>query len=107
MEGEVLTWVAVTTILGLVLPPILALVKRFDLEEKTKDMVVLVLLVGVGGVAGFIIGDVSLAMCTGVELIVCAAKIVAAIDIVVGQAFLWYKMFWKPSGLDDRISGTA
>ena len=106
MEGQLLTMVQVTAILGIVAPPILALVKRSQrLSDQAKDMVILLALVLVGGLAAFLCGDIDPLACSVVDLQGCVGIIIGYVSLVVGQAFAWYKMLYKPSGIDAKIAG--
>ena len=106
MEGQLLTMVQVTAILGIIAPPILALVKRSQrLSDQAKDMLILVALVLVGGLAAFLCGDIDPLACSVVDLEGCIGVIVGYVSLVVGQAFLWYKMLYAPSGIDAKIAG--
>ena len=106
MDGQLLTMVQVTAILGIIAPPILALVKRSQrLSDQAKDMLILVALVLVGGLAAFLCGDIDPLACSVVDLEGCIGLIVGYVSLVVGQAFAWYKMFYKPSGIDAKIAG--
>ena len=105
MEGQLLTMVQVTAILGIIAPPVLALIKRTSWSEQTKDMLILLALILVGAVAAFLCGNISPYACSAVDLEGCVGIIVGYISLVVGQAFAWYKMFYKPSGIDARIAG--
>ena len=106
MEGQLLTMVQVTAILGIVAPPSLALVKRSQrLSDQAKDMLILVALVLVGGLAAFLCGDIDPLACSVVDLEGCIGVIIGYVSLVVGQAFVWYKMLYKPSGIDAKIAG--
>jgi len=106
MEEQLLTMVQVTALLGIILPPILALVKRSDrLSDQGKDMLILAALVLVGGVAAFLCGDISGFACSALGFEGCVGVILGYVSLVVGQAFMWYKMFYKPSGIDAKIAG--
>lgn len=106
MQGEqLLTMVQVTAILGIIAPPFTALLKRTRWSDQTKDMVVLLALVLVGGIAAFVVGDISPYACSVVDLLGCAGIIVGYVSLVVGHALVWYKMLWKPSGVYGRIAG--
>ena len=106
MEGQLLTMVQVTAILGIIAPPILALIKRSKkLSDQAKDMIILVALVLVGGVAAFLCGDIDPLACSVVGSEGCVGIIIGYVSLVVGQAFVWYKMLYKPSGIDARIAG--
>ena len=98
--------VQVTAILGIIAPPILALVKRSQrLSDQAKDMLILVALVLVGGLAAFLCGNIDPLACSVVDLEGCIGVIVGYVSLVVGQAFDWYKMLYKPSGIDAKIAG--
>ena len=106
MEGQLLTMVQVTAILGIIAPPILALVKRTKrLSDQAKDMIILVALVLVGGLAAFLCGDIDPLACSVVDLEGCIGIIIGYVSLVVGQAFAWYKMLYRPSGIDAKIAG--
>ena len=106
MEEQLLTMVQVTALLGIILPPMLALVKRSDrLSAQGKDMLILGVLALVGAVAAFLCGNISLSACSALDFEGCVGVILGYISLVVGQAFMWYKMFYKPSGLDAKIAG--
>ena len=106
MEGQLLTMVQVTAILGIIAPPILALVKRTKkLSDQAKDMLILLALVLVGGVAAFLCGDIDPLACSVVGPEGCVGIIIGYVSLVVGQAFAWYKMLYKPSGIDAKIAG--
>jgi len=105
MTQEVLTIAGVTAILGIVLPGILTWIKRLPYSDVTKDMLILVGLVLVAGASFFVLGDITVNACSGLDLLGCVTVVMGYISLVVGQAFVWYKMFWKPSTLADRIAG--
>lgn len=100
-----LTLAGVTAMLGIIFPFIAALVKRLGLERKVQDAVILGLLIAFAGGAFFVLGDISVSACKDSDLPSCATVIAGYISLVVGQAYIWYKMFWQAFGLDDRISG--
>lgn len=105
MEGQLLTMVQVTAILGIIAPPFTAFIKRTTWSDQTKDMVILVALVIVGGGAGFLCGNINPRACSAGDLLACIGIIIGYIDFVVLTAFGWYKMLWKPSGVYARIAG--
>jgi len=104
-NGQLITMAQVTAILGIIAPPFLALVKRTGWSKQVQDMAILVILVLVGGLAAFLAGDISPTACNVLPLEDCIGVIMGYITLVVGQAFLWYKMLWRPSGIDDKIAG--
>jgi len=105
MEGQLLTMVQVTSILGIILPPLVALVKRTGLADRTKELAILAVLVIVGGVAGFLCGDIDPRACASTELPECLATVVGYISLTVTQALAWFKMYWEDSALENRIAG--
>jgi len=103
MDGQVLTWAGVTTILGIVLPPFMALVKRFGWEKRKQDLVILGLLIAAGAVAGFLVGDIDPRACSGIELAECVLKIAAYVGMTLVQAVAWYKSYWEDSAVENKI----
>ena len=91
--------------LGIVLPPFLALVKRTAWDKRTKDLVILAVLILVGGGAGFVIGDVDPRACSGVELAECVAVVMAYVGATVTQALVWFKMYWEDSAVENKVAG--
>ena len=106
MNGtETLTIVGITTAIGFVFPTIAAAVKRYVSDKLKQDMLILLLLVLVAAGSFFVIGDIDATACEGLDLIGCVAVLLGYVGLTMTQAFTWYKNFWKPSGLDGRISG--
>ena len=102
---EVLTIAGITTAIGAVFPTISALVRRWVGDKLKQDMIILVLLLLVAGGSFFAIGDIDVALLEGLDIAESAAVILGFVGLTMTQAFTWYKNFWKPSGLDGRISG--
>jgi len=105
MDGQVLTWAGVTTVLGIILPPFMAFIKRVGWEKRTQDLVILAVLIIIGGGAGFLVGDIDPFACSRQELAGCLAVVMAYIGSTVTQALVWYKMYWEGSAVETKLAG--
>ena len=105
MEGQLLTMVQVTALLGIILPPFVALVKRTDWAKRKKDLAILGVLIVVGAVAGFLCGDIDPRACASTGLPECLTIVVGYISLTVTQALAWFKMYWEDSALENKIAG--
>ena len=107
MESQVITLAGLTTILGIILPPFLALVKKTGWKKRSKDLVILAILIVVGAVAGFLAGEINPMACSDAELPECLTLVVGYIGFTAGQALVWYKLYWEDSALENKIAGTT
>jgi len=101
----VLTWALVTEMLAFVMPALAALIKRLNLSKTAQDMAILAFYIVVAGLAGILIGNIALDACADISLEACVAVVIGYIQLVMAQAFIWYKMFWQASGIEARIAG--
>ena len=92
-------------LLGALLPLVMALFKRLGLDQKVQDLIILLALVGIAGAVAFASGEVSVGGCAGLDLEGCFGVIYKYVGLVVTNAFVFYKMLWKPTGIDDKIAG--
>ena len=105
MEGQLLTMVQVTGVLGFILPPFSGLVDRLGLEKRNKDLVILAALVVIAAGAAFLVGDINPFACSGAELPACIGIIVGYINLVLVQALAWHKMYFEDSAIRSKIAG--
>lgn len=101
MSGQEL----LAALIGIFAPSITAVLKRWGWSRKKQDMLILAVLVVVAGVMAFGSGEISAGACAGLGLEECFGVIYKYIGLVVGGAFVSYKMFWQASGIDDEIAG--
>lgn len=88
------------------IPPIIAGLKRVfpeDWDDAKKDVAVFVLCLIAGFGEMYFNGSLKLTNGDAGQMI---NLVVINMALTVGAAFIWYKMFWNPSGIDARISGT-
>lgn len=97
-------WLFLSTFL---IPPAIALLKRWFFskwDEAKKDMAVFVVCLFFGLPEAYFNGSLKLANGDGGSLL---NLLVINAALTVMCAFGWYKMFWKPSTVDDKISGVS
>jgi len=92
-------------LIGIFAPVAAAYLKKLGLSRKKQDMVILVALIAVAGVMAVGSGEISTNACAGLGLEACFGVVYKYIGLVVGGAFVSYKMFWQASGIDDEIAG--
>ena len=92
-------------LLGLLAPIVNAWFKRWGLGEKEQNVIILSFLIVVSGVMMIGSGEISLSGCAGMGLEECFGVVYKYLGLVVGGAFVSYKMFFQALGIDDRIAG--
>jgi len=92
-------WAAVV---GFVAPLIIAVIKQQGWDGKINDMLVFALCVVFGVGTAWFGGELHNPECP--NLIECLMPAFDIIGIVLVSAFAWYKMLWKPSGIDEAIT---
>jgi len=91
-------------IVGFALPVIVAVIKQDGFSKYVNDMLAfLTCIVGGLGVAYFA-GGLQYGCPTWQT---CLEVIVIDVALVLTEAFTLYKMFWKPSGIDARITSAT
>lgn len=92
-------------LLGIIAPAINALFKRLGLGEKAQNGIILAACIVGAGVMMFLSGELDPAACAGLDLPGCLSVIYKYLGLVLGGAFVSYKMFWQALGIDDKIAG--
>lgn len=92
-------------LVGIVAPVVVGLFKRLGLSDKQQNLVTLCVLVVITGVMMVGSGEISLTACSGMGLEACVSVVYKYVFLVIGGAFLSYKMFWQALGIDDKIAG--
>ncbi len=88
------------------IPPIIAAFKRVlfkGWDQARKDVAVFVVCLLFGAGEMYINGSMKLTNGDTRQII---NMVVINMALTVGAAFVWYKMFWNPSGIDERIAGS-
>lgn len=88
------------------IPPIIAALKRWKFnkwEDWKKDTAVFVVCLFFGLGEAYINGSIKLANGDARQMI---NLFVVNMAMTVLCAFGWYKMFWSPSTIDERIAGS-
>jgi hypothetical protein len=92
-------------LLGIVAPAILALFKRLDLSKTAQSGIILAACIVGAGVTMLASGELDPAACSGLDLLDCVSVVYKYLGLVLGGAFVSYKMFWQALGIDDKIAG--
>lgn len=89
-------------LVGFVAPLVIALIKQQKWDGKVNDMLAFILCVGFGLGTAYFGGELVPPNCG--DLITCLMPAFEIVGIVLISAFAWYKMLWKPSGIDEAIT---
>jgi hypothetical protein len=95
----------VAGLLGIIAPIVNAWFKRFNLEEKQQNAVILGFLIVVTGLVMLASGDINPKVCADLGLMECVEVVYKYLGAVIAGAFISYKMFWQALGIDDKIAG--
>lgn len=94
---------------GLLFPAFAAAIKRlgnkYGWDKRMNDMLILAALLVVGAGVAFVRGEIDPRACASLDFEGCFDVIMGYILLVGTWAFGAYKMFYKPSGADDKIAG--
>lgn len=89
-------------LVGFLAPLVIAVVKQQGWDGKVNDILVFVLCVVFGLGTAYFGGELVNPACG--NLIECLMPAFEIVGIVLMSAFAWYKMLWKPSGVDAAIT---
>ena len=92
-------------LLGIIAPAINALFKRLGLDEKVQNGIILAACIVGAGVMMLASGELDPAACAELGLLDCLSVVYKYLGLVLGGAFVSYKMFWQALGIDDKIAG--
>lgn len=92
-------------LLGIVAPAVNALFKRLGLSEHAQNGVILAACIVGAGVMMLVSGELDPAACAELGLVDCVGVVYKYLGLVLGGAFISYKMFWQALGIDDKIAG--
>jgi hypothetical protein len=92
-------------LIGVLAPVVVAAFKRLNLNEKMQNLVTLIILIVITGIMMVGSGEISLHACSGLGLEECVGVVYKYVGLVIGGAFLSYKLFWQALGIDDKVAG--